>query len=194
MKIHHVPRIISVLALAAFPALAQLETDGENLIENGKFEMVDSNGHPQGWTVSHPDYLRKCETTVEMLAEGDTTFYRVTKHAASSPELGSQEITIPPGTGSLLVKIKMRGSGIVRGAERWALPGIAVTYLFEGSEDGKPGSLDKWPVIPVGDSDWQEYEVIIPVRDNAPRASISIIGQGWTGTADFTDVEVEILE
>lgn len=190
------PRLLPCLiaSLLAFGLSTAPAGDEHNLIENGKFEIANADGHPQGWTVSHPNYLKKCETEVELLSEGDTTFYRVTKRAASDPGLGWQEIEIPEGAVSVRLAIRMRGKNIVRGPAGWMYPGLAITYLYEGSEDGKPGSLDKWPVLPPGDSEWEDYEAIIPVRDGARRASISIIGQGWTGTADFTNVEVEIAE
>lgn len=188
-------RIPLVLATALTLAATSVRSgDGHNLIENGKFEIAEANGHPQGWIVSHPNFLKQNETEVELLSEGDTTFYRVTKRAATAPGIGRQEIDIPENAESLRVAIRMRGKGIVRGQAGWMLPGLAVTYLYEGQEEGKPGSLDKWPVVPPGDSEWEDYEAIIPVRDGARRADISLIGQGWTGTADFTGVEVEIVE
>ena len=192
MKIRSLPTILAALALAA--ASAQAIEAENNLITNPKFETADSDGHPEGWHVSHPNYLKQCQTTVEMTAEGETPFYRVTKAAGSGPGLGWQEIQIPEGTTALRVAVKMRGQNIVRGAEGWAYPGVSVTYLFDGSDQGKPGSWDKWPVLPTGSSDWQDYEAIIPVAEGAKRASVGIISQGWTGTADFAEVVVEKVE
>lgn len=194
MKLRFLLPFLCTLTACLTQLPAQFGGAEHNLIENGNFEIADADGRPIGRTISHPNFLTQCDTVVEMMAEGDITFYRVTKHSPSSPEIGCQEIKIPEGTSSLPLAIKMRGENIIKGLEGWALPGLSVTYLFDDSEEGKAGSWEKWPVLPVGDSDWQEYEAIIPVRDNARRASISLIGNGWTGTADFTDVVVELVE
>lgn len=166
----------------------------KNLLENSDFHLLDADGRPSFWIISHPNYLAQTETKIEILTEGDLTFCRVTKDAATSPGLPRQEIEIPPGTNFLRVAVKMRGRSVVRGAEPWALPGVGVTYLFDDREEGLPGSWEKWPVVPPGDSDWTDYEAIIPVREAAPRANIGIIGIGWTGTADFANIVVEAVE
>ncbi len=187
--------LLTVFALSLSPALAQFGGDEHNLIQNGKFETANADSRPDFWTLSHPSYLSEQEINVEMMTEGDTSFLRVIKQAATAAEIGSQEIQIPEGTGSLRVAIKMRGKNITRGADFWQLPGLAVTYLFEGSEGGKPGAMDKWPLLPVGDTPtWQEFEAIIPVREGAQRASVGLNSHGWTGQADFTDVVVEVVE
>ncbi len=184
--------ISQVLLLASAPA--QPGANEANLISNGNFEIADANGHPQDWEISHPEFLKKCETTLELISEGDETFYRITKNAAFEPGLCSQKIDIPEATGSIRIAAKMRGKNIMRGAEGWNIPGLAVTYFYNDDQDAKPGSVDNWLKVPTGDSAWQDYEAIIPVCDGATRASISIVGKGRTGTFDITDVVVEIME
>lgn len=189
-------RIPSIFLLClSFAALPLHAEDGKNLITNGNFEIADADGRPADWKISHPEHLKKCETTVEMLTEGDKTFYRVTKNAGSGPGIGWQKIQLSPNTQSLRVTAKIRGQSIVRGGEGWQMPGIGITYFFDDlDENAKPGDVSKWILAPAGDSDWQEYETIIPVRDNAPIANIAMIGEGWTGTADFADIVVEAIE
>jgi len=194
MKSIHPLAILSACVLIAFPAFAQTSPNDTNLINNGKFEIADAKGHPQDWEVSHPEFLKKCETSVELISEGDQTFYRITKSAATGPGLGWQRFDIPEGTGSLRIAAKMRGKNITRGAEGWNIPGLGLTYFYNNDQDTKPGSMDKWLKVPLGDSEWQEYESIIPVRDGATRVNVSVVGEGWTGTFDITDVVVEVVE
>jgi hypothetical protein len=117
---------------------------------------------------------------------------RVTEIADSMPGIGHQDIKIPEGTNSLRIAAKMRGNSIVRGWETWQLPGIGVTYFYGSDQDSKPGQIHKWLKVPPSDSGWEEYESIIPVRDGATEGRITIIGQGWTGTFDITDIVVEV--
>ena len=82
---------------------------------NGNFEIADANGFPQDWTCSHPNFLKQTETTIELLSEGDLSYVRITKLAVSDPNVGWQDIQIPPGAISLCIAAKMRGKSIVRG-------------------------------------------------------------------------------
>ena len=189
------PIALATLACTLSPASAQFGGEESNLIKNGNFELMDPDGRPEYWAISHPNHLAKTETEIAVLVEGGKSFYRVTKNAATGPGLGWQKVQIPTGTQHLRIAVKMRGQSIVRGSEGWNLPGIGVTYFYSDDEnDNKTGDVAKWPLIASGDSEWREYETVIPVRDGAPIASIGIIGAGWTGTADFTDIVVEPID
>lgn len=184
---------ITVALAIASTACAQFGGDSENLVRNGKFNEVNAENLPEDWEISHPHYLQQRETTVELIHEGEDNALRVVKNAATSVNIGSQEIQIPENATELRLAIRMRGESVVRGSDFWQLPGLSVSFLFE-NDVTKPGDMSKWILIPSGDSEWTNYEMIMPVRDNARRASISLIGHNWTGTAEFTDIVVEAID
>ncbi len=185
---------VFVVTLMALPVHGQEPESTSNLVTNGNFELADANGFPADWTCSHPNHLLKCETTIELMSEGDVSFLRIVKMAASEPGVGWQNIKIPEGTAALRIAAKMRGKSIVRGVEEWQVPGVGVTYFYGDEDSAKPGQVGKWLKLPTGDSEWEVYETIIPVRDGATEGRITIIGQFWTGTFDITDLVVEPVQ
>lgn len=182
----------NILLLAfLFSAPLLLLGDG-NLIVNGNFEKVNRYGHPEGWTVSHPNYLADRSVEVMVLNDGERNYWRVTKNNVNHVDLGTQKVDIPEGTKALRIRVRMRGEDIVAGDQHWMLPGVGVSYLYpDGST--RPGVMSKWIYLQSGSSPWIIYDTEIPVRDNAPQASISLSGHGWTGTAEFADVTVEAV-
>lgn len=192
---------LSVLLLAtlslSLSAYAQFGGAADNLVKNGEFSESDDKQWPLVWSesVSHPAHLQKNETVLRVDTEGDNQFLHIER--MGSPEtavaMGSQTVALPPGAKSLRLAARMRGHDVAAGPDFWMLPGISVTYLFEDGTT-KSGDLNKWLLTPRGDSEWTEFETIVPVKDGAPKASIAIIGQGWTGSVDIDDVVVEVVE
>ena len=197
MKTRHLflAALATTLTFTLTPASAQFGGPEDNMVKNGNFELMDADGRPEDWNISHPNFLEKNETTVEVLTEEGKTFYRVTKSAATGPGLGWQKFDIPAGTENLRIAARIRGRDITRGSEGWNLPGLGMTYFYSDDEnDSKTGDVAKWILIPTGDTEWRDYESIIPVRDGAPIGNIAIIGAGWTGTMDITDIVVEAID
>lgn len=167
----------------------------ENLLQNPAFTELDENGHPVGWVVSHPNHLRnhRARVTVEEDVNPTVRYLRIDKLSGPVPmQAGDQEVAVPPGATALRIRAKMRGHGLRQGEENWQMAGIGLTFLFA---DGTslPGNMGLWIRLPEGSSDWKEYETVIPVRNQAPRASLSIVPHGWAGMLDVQWVEMQAV-
>lgn len=170
---------------------------GENLVKNGEFTEWTEDGHPAVWKVSHPNHLANEVVVVKQGADVDNgkvvTFLQVVKNSRTvNVEVGSQEILIPEGTEALRIRAKMRGIGLIEGEQAWQMAGIGVTY-FTPSGAAKPGEMGKWIKLPRLDSDWVEYDTVVPVRDASTRASVGFVSQGWSGTLEVQWIRVEAV-
>lgn len=84
----------------------------------------------------------------------------------------------------MYLQSRMRARNIKHGEKFWHTPGVGISYLYaDGS--ARSGDMSMWLRVPEGDSGWKIYEATIPVRDNAPIASISVVAQGWSGILDI---------
>ena len=191
--------LLAILAVTSItPRLsAQFGGEADNLIANGTFAEFDDSDQPIDWSekISHPSHLKDTKTQIQVEEDGEESYLHIER--LGSPDvgvaLGEQTIEIPEGTESLRLAAKMRGRGIAAGSDFWMVPGISVTYLLEKGET-KSGDLNKWLLVPPGDSKWTEYEMIVPVKEGARKANITIIAQGWTGSVDIDDVVVEAIQ
>ena len=177
----------SLSAVLPFIMIAQ-----ENLILNGDFQQINNRGLPEGWHISHPNFLERNDIRVMLLSDGDLNYLHVEKNSETHAQLGNQTIDLPEGTSALEVSVQMRGKNVVSGDRDWMVPGIGVTYYLE-DDSSMSGDMQRWVFLSTGDSEWFDYSSIIPVRENAVRASIEIIGHGWTGEVDFANIVVEAI-
>ena len=184
--------MILCLPMLALPVSAQESTRVLEL-ENSAFDQKDEHGHPAGWGVSHPVHLERNHSRVRVIEEENLSFMRMQKlEPVENVNFGGQEVDIPEGAVALRVTVRMRGAAVKQGPDNWHFPGVGVTY-FLGTDETRPGQMDRWIRLPEGDSGWRVYESDIPVRGNARRASIGIVSQGWTGAADLADIQVQAV-
>ncbi len=181
-----------ILALAS-PLAAQWGGAENNLLKNGDLSQISSQNLPEDWEFSHPNYMKQHETKVDILNEGQGNILNVVKQASQNVSIGTQLIDIPENVASLRLAIRMRGKNIVRGTETWQLPGLTISFKID-EETIRTGDISRFLLLPVGDSDWNEFESIMPVRDGARQAHVTLNGIGWSGTADFADITVEVID
>lgn len=177
--------------------MLSLLASAENLLKNSAFTELDEHGHPEGWIISNPVHLERhsAKVSVEEVVEGDQSirFLRIEKKAPSENlAVGNQEISFPAGTTAIRIRARMRGRDLVAGNENWHVAGVALTYLFEDGT-ARPGNMDKWIRMPEQDSDWEIYETLIPVRDDATRASLAFVAQGWQGVHDIQLIHAQAI-
>jgi hypothetical protein len=186
-------RLFALLLFSASFLPAQMMTV---LIRDG-FPEADEHTQPANWGISHPNYLGS--NAAEALWVSQTvneeliTVYRMTRRSEEgSAGFGSRKVAFPADTESLQIRVRMRGHNIKIGSVWWHLPGVGCTFhLPDGTT--RPGMMSKWIYLPEGDSDWNEYTTLIPVRDNATEADIAFIAQGWTGVAEVERIEVSAV-
>lgn len=193
MKKYFVGLLMSVVCVSGMAESPIPSTTQSLPLENHAFQEADEHGHPAGWGVSHPVHLERNDSKVEIVREENFSYMRMVKTGpAENVDFGGQEVEIPDGAIALRVTVRMRGFRVAQGPGNWHFPGIGVTYHI-GTDEARPGRMDTWIRLPEGDSAWRVYETDVPVRDNAGRASIGIVSQGWTGAADLADIQVQAV-
>lgn len=195
MKTSHITAaiLVALAPLVAPTLVAQRGGAEDNLLKNGDLRQISADNLPEDWEFSHPEYMKQHETTVEVVSEGAENFLHVVKQATQNVSVGTQVIEIPENASSLRLAIRMRGQNIVRGVETWELPGLTISFKID-EETVRTGDISRFLLLPVGDSDWNEFESIMPVRDGARQAHVTLNGIGWSGTADFAEISVEAIE
>ena len=181
--------LLTAITLACTPFVV---FSADNLVVNGDFEKVNREGLPVGWEISHFNYLDQNNTRVLLMNDGDFNYLHVRKNSSATVNLGTQVVDLPDGATSLQMRIRMSGKNVVAGDQHWMVPGLGISFSFpDGSS--RPGIMSNWIYLPTGDSPWDEYESVMPIRENAVKATVSIIGHGWTGEANFADIRVEAI-
>ena len=65
MKRIAIPAFVAVVSLLTLPILATAQSEGENLLCNGSFEILDGNGSPVNWWLSVPEMQGTIDTDVK---------------------------------------------------------------------------------------------------------------------------------
>lgn len=170
----------------------------ENLLANSDFSALNEHGQPENWGISHPTHLERNSVAVKMDQEriggASRPFLTIEKtEGVENVAVGNQDFSFPAGTQAIRIRTRMRGRNLTEGTKFWHVAGIGLTFLFE-HDTPKSGDMSKWIKLPAGNSDWTEYESIIPVREGATRASIAIVSQGWTGALDVQWIRAEAVQ
>ena len=174
-----------------------LLASAENLLKNSAFTELNEHGHPKEWRISNPVHLERhsAKVSVEEEIREDQTirFLRIEKKSPSENlAVGDQEIVFPEGTTAIRIRARMRGRDLVAGNVNWHVAGVALTFLFDDGS-ARPGIMSKWIRMPEMNSDWAVYETVIPVRDDATRASLAFVAQGWKGVHDIHLIHAEAI-
>jgi len=65
MKRIAIPAFVVVVSLLALAILAAAQSEGENLLSNGSFEILDENGSPVNWWLSVPEMQGTIDTDIK---------------------------------------------------------------------------------------------------------------------------------
>ena len=155
-----------------------------NAVINGTFEVVDKDGHPQGW---HLEY--RAGDVFKVTREGAGSFVRLTMAGLPGNVWAIQEIAVPPRAKTMTMHARVRGKWSDRKTDdsNW---GANFSARFIGADEQLTGP---W-FINIGgreDGGWKELSKSAPVENGAKRLRVQFGAQWVAGTFDFADIEVE---
>ncbi len=193
MKIQHY-LLIPLLTLACNFTLHAQQDD--NLFPEGAFEMADTNGLPEGWSLPDKnDRPWKAGAVVTLEDEEGGNFARIT----TVPDypgfyaLGA-EIPIPDGKTTIRISARLR-------AEMEIVPGdwqgFKVHLGFATEAGAGPGSKgftitnDKAAfALQNATPDWTEMEANVEVPPDAKFVCVTVLVGSMLGTFDIDDVKI----
>lgn len=146
------------------------DTGGANLLPNGGFEQIDSDGKPAGWTIAKPIALDRD------VKRSGTVSMRITSDTRSINNINKFYLHLKPNTNYTL--IAWAKTGDISGE-----PGAqAYPYEFEAASGQ---NMMTW----TGTKDWSEQRVILRTGDDG-KGRINLRMYGATGTAWFDDLQL----
>jgi hypothetical protein len=168
------------------PGTMPATTQPANLLKNGSFEQVEAE-KPADWAID-----LESASHVQILAEGDNHFLRVTSGDEPATLACVQTIKIEPAWEILTVSGWMRAQKVVVGEQPWTTPRIAIEFL---NEDG--AHAGDWPEMPRLEADaaeWVEQSVTVLIPLDADRVEIRPGLIDCQGQVDFDDIQVQPSE
>ena len=145
---------------------------GTELVTNGGFKK-DS----EGWD---PNSFPK------VLEDDGKLFVTIPRGKAVS-----QVVDIPVETESVILTMKMKSDGIVKGSESWHDGRLAMSF-----HDSTGKQVGPWPKTfsTDGTEDWVDCERVYDVPDGATTLKLSGYMMGKSGTISFADISVKVNE
>ena len=178
-------RVLTVEAASATLPLRK------NVIVNGDFSSVESNGMPTGWQPKGTDYQGDnppWQNDATVIQEGSEKFLRFRRVAAVRlSNVGpSATILVPERAKEVVVSVRMRVEGLLPGNKYDRYPGISVKAVDASGNSPGPMSASA-----ADNTRWRVFTVKLVLQPGAKKIDVSLGPCAAVGICDFDDVTVK---
>jgi hypothetical protein len=161
--------------------------NSRNVVVNGTFDVVDTEGHPLRWRFFGTSGADVCK-----VARGENPVLRMTVGNVPQSLGAIQTIEVPPSARTVLIRGRVHGKATDHKADD-SNSGANIAAQFVVADDHPMDGPDKGWKIAIGghDGGWKTLTKTFPVQSGAKLMEIACISWWVAGTFDFDDIEVE---